>query len=232
MDTLAASEPSKLAARIVEKARAAGADVAEVSVDSGWQLSARVRLGKTELLEEAGTRSVALRVMRDQRVSVTSTSDLSTMGIDRCVSDALMLAKLSEPDELAGPAEVAELCGPPHPNLSLYDDGLASLTADDAIEWAQAAERAALQTDPRLTLSEGATFARSATSHTLVLSSGFSGTVKGTQAWLDIAISQGSSPPTRWAGRRPGAHSPSWGRAKSTPARHPSSSRPMQHVPS
>ncbi len=186
MEPLAASDLSALAARIADQARGAGADVAEVSVDSGWQLSARVRLGKLELLEEAGTRSVALRVIRDQRVSVTSTSDLSTTGIDRCVSDALMLAELSEPDELAGPAEVAELCGPPHPDLSLYDDAVASLPADDAIEWARAAEQAALQADPRLTLSEGATFSRSATRSTLVLSSGFSGTVQGTRAWLEV----------------------------------------------
>ena len=186
MDTLPIANSSALAKRIVDQARNAGADVAEVSVDSGWQLSARVRLGKTELLEEAGTRSVALRVIRDQRVSVTTTSDLSATGIDRCVSDALLLAELSEPDELAGPVEVAHLCSPPHPDLHLYDDALAALTADDAIEWARAAEQAALQADPRLKLSEGATFSRSAGSSTLVLSSGFVGTVRGTRAWLEV----------------------------------------------
>jgi len=186
METLTASDLTALATRIAEQARAAGADVAEVSVDSGWELSARTRLGEVELLEEAGTRSVALRLIRDQRVSVSSTSDLSTAGVDRCISDALMLAELSEPDELAGPADVDQLCSPPHPDLSLYDDALAALTADDAIEWARAAEQAALHADPRLTLSEGATFSRSATHHTLVFSSGFSGTVRGTRAWLEV----------------------------------------------
>ena len=105
------SEPSEaqrltdIAARLVEQARKRGADVAEASASSGWELTAKVRLGQPELVQEAGTRSVALRVMKDQRVAITSTSDWTPEGLERAVSDALGLVELSERDEFAGPAD-------------------------------------------------------------------------------------------------------------------------------
>ena len=45
-----------LATGLVERARALGADVAEVTARAGWELSAKVRLGEPELVEEAGHR--------------------------------------------------------------------------------------------------------------------------------------------------------------------------------
>ncbi|MEY4551475.1 MAG: hypothetical protein RL685_7670, partial [Pseudomonadota bacterium] len=94
-----------IAARLVEEARRRGADVAEASASAGWELTTKVRLGKPELVQEAGHRNVALRVIRSQRVASTSTSDWTDEGIERCVSDALALVELSEADPFAGPAD-------------------------------------------------------------------------------------------------------------------------------
>ena len=99
----------KLGASVVERARAAGADVAEASVGEGRHLSAKVRLGEPELVEEAGSKSLGLRVMRGQQVAVTFTSDLSESGLQRFVQDALELASLAQPDPFAGPPEAALL---------------------------------------------------------------------------------------------------------------------------
>ncbi|HEY2408089.1 MAG TPA: TldD/PmbA family protein [Polyangiaceae bacterium] len=177
----------KLAAEIVERARRAGADVAEASARGGSELSTRVRLGKPELVEEAGHHSVSLRVIRGQRVALTSTSDLTPDGITRCVDDALMLAELSEPDPFAGPADASELCHAPHPDLDLFDSTLSAIDADQAIERATIAERAALEFDPRIKLSEGATFSRTNSSSALVLSSGFQAALRGSYAALTVA---------------------------------------------
>ena len=57
-------------------------------------------------MEEAGHRSVALRVMKQQRVATTATSDLSEAGLKRCVEDALELVELSEKD----PSSMVEYC--------------------------------------------------------------------------------------------------------------------------
>jgi PmbA protein len=176
-----------LAADLVERARKAGADVAEAGARGGFELSVRVRLGKPELVEEAGHHSVSLRVIKAQRVAITSTSDLSAAGIERCVEDALALAELSEPDPFAGPADPALLCSPPHPDLDLFDPSVGAIDAERAIAQATAAERAALDYDPRITLSEGARFARTDGISALVLSSGFQSLMRGSYASLSVA---------------------------------------------
>lgn len=176
-----------LATGLMERARALGADVAEVTARAGWELSAKVRLGEPELVEEAGHRGVSLRVIKQQRVAVTSTSDLSEAGLARCVSDALMLAELSEPDPFAGPADPADLAPRPYPDLDLFDPAVAEITADVAVERATRAERAALDFDPRISLSEGATFSRTVGSSARVISNGFSGSQRGSYASLVVS---------------------------------------------
>src|SRR5215831_21136138 len=132
-----------LAGDLVERARRGGADVAEVIARSGSDLSVRVRLGETELVEEAGHRSVGMRVMKGRRVALTSTSDLTPSGIERFVSDALMLADLSQEDPFAGPADPKEIARGPFPDLDLFDPAMGSLDAGRAVELARKAETAA-----------------------------------------------------------------------------------------
>ncbi|HEV8247229.1 MAG TPA: metallopeptidase TldD-related protein, partial [Polyangiaceae bacterium] len=178
---------TELATELVTRARKAGADVAEASARGGFELSVRVRLGKPELVEEAGHHSVSLRVIKAQRVASTSTSDLSASGIERCVEDALSLVELSEPDPFAGPADPALLCSPPHPDLDLFDPAVGAIDAEQAILQATAAEAAAFAADPRITLSEGANFSRTDGISAVVLSSGFSGLLRGSYAMLWIS---------------------------------------------
>ncbi len=189
-----ASEPTEqsktlteLAERVVARAGAAGADVAEAVARSGWELSARVRLGEPELVEEAGSRAISLKVIRDQRVALTATSDLTAEGLERLVTDALELSELSEPDPCDGPADADQLLQGEAADLDLYDDRMDGLDADEAIERAIKAERAALDADERLSLSEGATFGRRTSTSAMVLSSGFSRVQRGSYASLVVS---------------------------------------------
>jgi PmbA protein len=175
-----------LAASLVERARKGGADVAEVLARSGSELSVRVRMGETELVEEAGHRSVGMRVMKGQRVALTSTSDLTPAGLDRFVSDALELADLSEEDPFAGPADPSQIAKGPFPDLELFDPAMGELGAGDAIVRARAAEDAARGADPRIVNSEGATVSRTAGAMGLVLSGGFSGGYRGSYASISM----------------------------------------------
>jgi PmbA protein len=181
------AELEALAASLVERARKAGADVAEARASSGWDLTVRVRVGEPELVQEAGQRGVALRVMKGGRVALTSTSDLSPTGLSRVVSDAIELAELSEVDPFAGPAPKELLCQPPHPDLDLYDADVESVDAGGALEVAKRGEQAAFAYDPRITLSEGASFSRSTGRSALVLSSGFTGVTRGSRASLVVS---------------------------------------------
>ena len=131
-----------LAVSLVERARRGGCDVAEVIARAGSELSVRVRLGETELVEEAGHRAVGMRVMKGKRVALTSTSDLTPSGLDRFVADALELADLSQEDPFAGPADPQELTKAPFPELDLFDPAMGELDAGQAIAMACKAEDA------------------------------------------------------------------------------------------
>lgn len=172
---------------IVQRALAAGAEVAEAAVTEGAHLSAKVRLGEPELVEEAGSRAAGLRVMRGQRVAVTSTSDLSEAGLRRFVEDAMELAKLAQPDTCAGPPP-AELLSrrTDHADLDLFDATVEDLDAAGALDLARRAEKAALDADPRINNSEGATMTRHAGASALVTGAGFRGGMRGTYASIVV----------------------------------------------
>lgn len=174
-----------IARQVVKKARE-HADVAEASIGSSWDLSARIRLGNPELVEEAGQRGLSLRVLRHGKLAMTQTSDLSENGLSLLVKDAVELADLCEADPLMGPAPEELICSPPHPDLDLFDETIAEIDAEQAIARAKKAEQAALDADSRIELSEGATFARTSASRALVLSGGFEGTARGSYASLFV----------------------------------------------
>src|SRR5688500_17122522 len=170
----------QLGDRIVGMAKKGGATVAECLLRSGAELSAKVRLGKPELVEEAAHRSAGLRVMKGKQVATTSTSDLTEGGIQRFVSDALELVELSQEDPFAGPADPTKLLDPKNaPELDLFDPKGGGVNAAQAIETAKISEQAARDFDPRISNSEGGTFSRTAGGAALVLSSGFRAAYKG-----------------------------------------------------
>ena len=173
--------------RIVATATKGGVTVAECLLRSGAELSAKVRMGKPELVEEAGHRSAGLRVMKGGQVASTSTSDLTEAGIDRFVKDALELVELSQEDPAAGPADPKLLCDPASaPNLDLFDPAGGDVDAAQAIALATKGEDAAFAFDKRVTNSDGATFGRNAGGVAMVLSSGFRAAYKGSYQSLSV----------------------------------------------
>ncbi len=172
---------------IVKRATRGGATVAECILRSGAELSAKVRLGEPELVEEAGHHAAGLRLMKGKRVASTSTSDLSEEGIARFVSDALELADLSQEDPFAGPADPKLLCDPKNaPDLELFDPKGGAIGAAEAIAIAKRGEAAAREFDKRITNSEGGTFGRTAGGAAIVLSSGFHAAYEGSYASLSV----------------------------------------------
>jgi PmbA protein len=175
-----------LAAEVVERARKGGADVAEAIARSGSELGTKVRLGEPELVEEAAHRSLGMRVIKDKRVALTSSSDLSPRGLDRFVRDALELVEISQEDPFAGPADPELLAKGGFADLDLYDPAGGEVTAAQALELARRGEAAARAFDPRITNSEGGSFSRTAGASALVLSSGFRAGAAGSYASLVV----------------------------------------------
>jgi PmbA protein len=127
-----------------------------------------------------------MRVIKQKRVALTSTSDLTPRGIDRFVKDALELVDISQEDPFAGPADPDLIATGPFPDLDLYDPAGGEVTAAQAIEFAKRGEQAARDADPRITNSDGATFSRAAGAFALVLSGGFRGGYRGSYASLSV----------------------------------------------
>lgn len=162
-----------------------GADGVEAVVRAGSELSVKVRLGEVELLQEASSKAMGLRVFRDRRVALTYTSDFSPAGIERFVRDSVDLAKLAEPDELNELPDSAELAKD-LPDLDLYDPSTLSVDAKRALEQCRAGEAAAQAFSDKITNSEGASYSRNVGASAFATSGGFRGGYRGTYSSLVV----------------------------------------------
>ena len=164
----------EVAQDIVTRAMKGGATAAECVVREGDEFSTLVRLGQVETLKESGSKSIGVRVFFGQRAASTYSSDFSKAGLDRMLKSALELAKITSEDPFAGIPEADQL-GQLTTNLDLYHEDVYSLPGADRIDYARRAEKAALDTDPRIKNSEGGSF-DAATGHKVMANShGFVG---------------------------------------------------------
>lgn len=173
------------AALAVELAKRAGADDAEVLVRDGSELTAKVRLGEPELVQEAGSRALGLRVLVGGKRAVTYTSDLRRDALVELCAQSVDLAKLAERDEFALPPDPS-LLATALPDLDLYDPAVAEVDAAWALQQAKAGEAAARGYDPRVTNSEGATWSRVLGATAFATSGGFVGGYRGSYASLVV----------------------------------------------
>ncbi len=169
----------------VEIAKRAGADDAEVLVRDGSELTAKVRLGQPELVQEAGSRALGLRVIKGGRRAVTYTSDLRREALEALCAETVTLAELAEPDEFSAPPDPA-LLATQFPELDLYDPAVGEVDAAWALKQAIRGEAAARAHDSRVTNSEGATWSRVLGATAFATSGGFVGGYRGSYASLVV----------------------------------------------
>ena len=167
-------------------ARSAGAEDAEVLVRDGSELEVKVRLGEPELVKDAGSRALGLRVLRDHRVAVAYSTDFAPAAMRQFAHDSVELCGLAEPDLLAGLPERHEMARTV-PDLDLWDETAPSLDAVQALRLAKRGEQAALQLDRRVTNSEGGICSRVMGATAFASSAGFSGGYRGTRLSLVVA---------------------------------------------
>src|SRR5256885_11990863 len=156
----------EVAQDIVRRAMQGGATAAECVIREGDEFSTVVRLGQVETLKESGSKAVGLRVFYGKRAASTYSSDFSRAGIDRMLSSALELAKITSEDPYAGIPDQSQL-GSLQGDLDLYFPDVDSLPGAERISYARRAEKAALDSDPRIKNSEGGSF-DAATGHKIL----------------------------------------------------------------
>ncbi|OGK78894.1 MAG: peptidase [Candidatus Rokubacteria bacterium GWC2_70_16] len=172
---------------LLDRAAAKGASAADAFVGEEQSFSAQVRLGQVDTVKHARERRLALRVFVGQSVAAASTSDLSRGSVGRLVEEAVSLARITSPDELAGLPDAAELARPPLPDLDLADPTGHDLSPEEKIDLARRAEQAALDADPRITNSEGGDFSDHRARYAYATSHGFAGEYQASSFSLSVA---------------------------------------------
>ena len=151
----------------------------------GSELTAKVRLGEPELVQEAGSRALGIRVLKGGRRATTYTSDLRRDALEALCAETVALALLADPDEYALPPDPS-LLAKQIPVLDLYDPAVAEVDAAWALREAITGEAAARRHDKRVTNSEGATWSRVLGASAFATSGGFVGGYRGSYASLVV----------------------------------------------
>ncbi|WKE66043.1 metalloprotease PmbA [Gallaecimonas kandeliae] len=145
-----------LVAEGLDHARKLGVTGAEMAISRQTGISVSTRLGEVENIEFNKDGALGLTVFRGKAKGSASTSDLRPQAIREALEAADRIARLTSEDEAAGMAE-PQMLALDYPDLDLYHP--ADLDPDQAILLAKRCEEAALAADPRITNSDGASFA-------------------------------------------------------------------------
>ena len=175
-----------LAHDILKQAKQKGATAGDVMMAESDSSFVAVRLGEVDKVSQAQEKRLGLRLFFGASSASASTSDISTAAIERLVDDTCALARATAKDEYSGLPAPEALAKEP-PDLDLDDGQNRSVTVDDKIRLALAAEKAALELDPRITNSEGGEFSASAARVLYANSHGFSGEYRGSSYGISVA---------------------------------------------
>ena len=134
-------------------AKKLGASDAGADASEGCGLSVSVRKGELENVERNRDKSLGVTVYLGHRRGNASTSDFSQAAIERTVQAAYDIACFTAEDPVAGLPDEADIAQH-HPDLDLFHPW--PITSADAATLALRCEAAAMQTDKRITNSEGA----------------------------------------------------------------------------
>jgi PmbA protein len=143
----------QMSADVLRLAKEAGASAAEAEVSLGVGQNVSVRLDEVETIEYNRDKGMSVTVYFGQRRGHASTSDLSPQALRDTVTAACSIARHTAHDEFCGLADPA-LLATEIPDLDLYHPW--DISVEQAIALARQCEAAALDSDARISNSEGA----------------------------------------------------------------------------
>lgn len=187
MSTFDDSRLLTIADQCLARAKAKGADAADVILAESLSVSSTVRLGALEDVERSEALDLGLRVFVGQSQAIVSTSDLSEASLEESAENAVAMAKAAPPDPHAGLPEEAGSVRQAG-DLDLYDDFAPS--ADALRAQAEEAEAAALAVKG-VSNSIGASATHGVTGVVLAASNGFSGSYRRSSFSVSCAVLAG-----------------------------------------
>lgn len=175
-----------LAQWVLDEARKHGADAAETLLVSAESIVAGVRLGEVEKLKSSRERRLGIRVFVDHASATAATAEIERQSLDVFIQNTVAMARLTAPDPFSGLPE-PQRQAQDLPDLELTDSERGIVAADQALELARTAEKAALGADPRIRNSEGGEFHSGLYSVLFANSNGFAGEYSATSFNLAAA---------------------------------------------
>ncbi len=179
-----------IAEALVEKALKSGATQAQVSISDGVRFSANVREGEVEQLISAGSTSLSLKVIVNNRVSSASTSDLTTATLDKLLASSIATARFLSADEYAVLPELEKMNFSIE-SLQLYDSTAESIDPAQKIKLATEVEKICLA-DKRVKSSSGSSFGNFSGTTYLAMSNGFSANYRRSSSSFGVYLQAGS----------------------------------------
>jgi PmbA protein len=176
----------ELARDVLATAKSRGASQADVVMVEGDSFFVTVRLGEVEKISQAQEKRLGLRLFSGNSSASASTSDISREAIEQLVDDTVNMARATAQDPFSGLPD-ALLLARDLPDMDLFDDAARSVSVDEKIAIALAAEKTAMEFDPRITNSEGAEFSNQTGRVIYASSQGFCGEYHGSTFGHSVA---------------------------------------------
>ncbi|MDH5715811.1 MAG: TldD/PmbA family protein, partial [Candidatus Aminicenantes bacterium] len=136
----------KLASKLLDKAKKAGATQAEVYLQSAEELEIEINKEKMQKLNRSAIKGVGLRIYVDKKMSFVYSSDFTEKELDKLVEKGVALANEGMEDKfniLPSPS------GTP-PKLDIFDPELANIDLQKKIDYARELDRLVFEIDPRV----------------------------------------------------------------------------------
>jgi PmbA protein len=179
---------SSVAQRLLDRARAAGADQCEVTCNEDAGLAVNVRMGEVETVEATRDRGVGVTVYFGKRKGSASTADLREDSLLATIEQACAIARHTEEDPASGLADAALMASA----LREFDSWHpAPFDADRAVDIALACEAAGRDVDARIGNSDGASMNANASLSVYANSHGFLGAERATSYSIGCALIAG-----------------------------------------
>ena len=136
-----------LAAEIARKAKAMGADQCDCFVETGREMSIRVRSGEVESIERAHFRGLGIRFFSANRLGFGFTTDFSARSLEDLLGQCRAFALAATPDPDSGMPEPVPI---PPGDLDINDPSIDDRPLVEKTDFVLACEAAAFASDKRI----------------------------------------------------------------------------------
>ena len=134
----------------------AGADEADVFIQSGRESEVSTRMLETENIKESRSQGYGIRVFKNRKLGFCFSSDFTDAGMKEAAGKAVSLAGVATEDEFNGLPEIENTES--DPDLDLLDQEVNALSTERKLESCRETEQAMFDFDKRVSNSEGAAF--------------------------------------------------------------------------